>query len=793
MLNFYSLFCNLLPIQQNKVVLYAAMNRYGDNMRYLAEELLRQKRCEIVWVSEKKKISLPKGIRSICGRYAMRRELATAHVIVTDGRLSKYWRKGFIKKPGQIYIHAPYGSFELAKECADIHNLVVKDVEQAAIDSEHLDYLVSNCTWHTNNYRGSYLFSGEYIQVGIPRNDLLLNQNRSTALRTVKQKYGISHEKIVLYTPAHRPWKKAHFTVPDYEGILKALRGRFGGDWTLLIRRNPRLSENDMQWLKPSNMPTVIDAWDYPDTAELMAASDVMIGDYSSCTYDFLLTGRPTFLFTPDVAEYEKRVGFYEPVESSPMPLASDNKSLLTNISDFDTNSFKKRVNLYLAQCGNVEKGESSAQLAGLVQNVLSRQLPTIAPTRRRVFMDALYHVEKINPKKRKIYVLGFCVRECAGDVIPWSTLPIQKNKILFRSNNRMSYNCNLKYIAEEILHRHLPYDLVWIVSPYILRNIKDLPETIRPVVLGTTSALYEYATAKVWIENDLFNPYISRGLKKKKGQIWIQTWHSSLDIKKEFNKSVHTAAQCEKLFRLSRGVDFYLSGSEKEAKIRCKQFYAHGKCLRIGHPKNDILLKAEKAEIKQKVCDWLGLSTKKKLLLYAPTWREKQYKDIYTLDYARLLNVCRQKFSGDWELIGRLHYSSHYLQQQAFPLHSPVHNATEYPDSQELLVACDVLVTDYSSMASDCLLTAKPIFLYTPDIERFMQEEGFAIPIENLPFTYSKNNDDLEKNILSFDAISYRENRSKFLENVGMRYERGNAAQVTVNTIHMLISSSKV
>ena len=153
MLNLYTLFCNLLSVRQNKIVLYAVAERYGDNMRYVAEELLRRGECEVVWVSEKKKVYTPKGIRSVCGRYAMRRELSTAHVIISDGRLIKYWAKGFLKKPGQVYIHARYGSFELAKEELDKHNATIRTLREAGQDSERLDFLVSNCTWHTNSYR----------------------------------------------------------------------------------------------------------------------------------------------------------------------------------------------------------------------------------------------------------------------------------------------------------------------------------------------------------------------------------------------------------------------------------------------------------------------------------------------------------------------------------------------------------------------------------------------------------------------------------------------------------------
>lgn len=788
MTNLYTFFCNLLPVQRKKVVLYAATERYGDNMRYVAEELLRRGECKVVWVSEKKKVCTPKGIRSVCGRYAMRRELSTARVIISDGRLIKYWAKGFLKKPGQVYIHARYGSFELAKEEVDRHDIVLKDIRLKAQDSRHLDILVSNCTWHTDNYRGSYLSTAEYLQIGTPRNDALLKRDRSEAIRSVKGRYGISETtQIALYAPAYRPWKKARFPKPNYGKILDGLKERFGGEWLLLIRRDPRLNPKKMRWLLPKGLSNVMDAWDYPDTAELLAASDVMIGDYSSCTFDFLLTGRPTFLYAPDADQYEKHIGFYEPLESAPMPLAVDNASLLSNIASFDAPSFSDKVKSWLEQCGNVEDGHASAHLCDYVMDRLGESLPELSFFRRQILRNVLYHVEKVNAKCRKIYILGINICNYSKTPNPYVDLPVQKNKILFRTNNRMSYNCNVKYIAEEIIRRKLPYELVWLVSPYILSYIKEIPPKIRLVMLKTQDSLYEYATSRIWIENNLDNLYVRKGFHKKEDQIWIMTWHGSVGLKKTI-KNTEALKNLEMYHKNAKFIDYMISGATYETRQRRKEFPGKGKVLQIGHPRNDILITGDYMAIRRKICEKFNIPFHKKILLYAPTWRTGKYSDCYLAEFNDILTALAKRFDGEWLVMLRSHYYTLGLKEEKFVKSGEYVDVSLYPDMQELLVAADAMISDYSSSVLDYIWLGRPTFLYIPDRKRYEKEEGFLYPLEKTPFPLAGDINSLIQCIKNFDDSIFRKQSEEFCKGKGY-VEDGHASERLVDFIEKLIS----
>ena len=101
----------------------------------------------------------------------------------------------------------------------------------------------------------------------------------------------------------------------------------------------------------------------------------------------------------------------------------------------------------------------------------------------------------------------------------------IQNNKIVFDNFLGKGYGCNPKYIAEEIIKEQLDYELVWPV-----KDIKsEMPQQIRKVKYGSIRALYELATAKVWIDN--VRNY--KGIDKKEQQFYIQKWHWSIGLKK--------------------------------------------------------------------------------------------------------------------------------------------------------------------------------------------------------------------------------------------------------------------
>lgn len=375
-------------------------------------------------------------------------------------------------------------------------------------------------------------------------------------------------------------------------------------------------------------------------------------------------------------------------------------------------------------------------------------------------------------------------------------TLPIDENKIVIDNFNGNSYGCNPKYIVEEILKRKLPYEIVWLVKNVKKEtNANNFPEGIRLVGIGSKQALKELASAKIWIDNQRKNYFLKKGLRKKEGQYYIQTWHGSFGIKKldadvkafnqEWNQEWVKRAKYE-----SSIMDYLITNSTFDDKVLTHGLWFHNEIKRFGHPRNDVFFRNQE-EIKNKVYDFYGIPKDKKVLLYVPSFRDDYSIDCYKLDYEKILKAMEEKFGGEWICIARLHPRAKKFDKELIPESSKIVDGTFYPDIQELLVAGNVAVTDYSSCIYDFLLTGKPGFIFATDIEKYNNDRGFYFPLESTPFPIATNNQEFIKNIECFDNSLYTKKVEEFLKEKGSM-EDGNASKRVVDLIEELMNKDK-
>jgi len=117
---------------------------------------------------------------------------------------------------------------------------------------------------------------------------------------------------------------------------------------------------------------SVLDLTDYPDMQELLLAADVMINDFSSSMWDFMLTGKPCFLYALDMDEYIKNTGFNFPYNDLPYPKARNNKELDKEIRNFDEGRYFKLCNLYYKKVGGCETGKATKLLTDKVVSIIN-------------------------------------------------------------------------------------------------------------------------------------------------------------------------------------------------------------------------------------------------------------------------------------------------------------------------------------------------------------------------------------------------------------------------------------
>lgn len=224
-------------------------------------------------------------------------------------------------------------------------------------------YMSHNKFYTKQVLNDSFGFYGEILKCGIPRNDILFKRDHQNLHMAICKQYNLPLKyHIALFAPTFRgDFQDANISL-NYSKVLQALIDRFGGKWVILFRAHPMLRKS------AESFSDVIDVSDYPDMAELLAVSDILLTDYSSSMWDFSLTGRPVLLYTPDIDDYGDERGFYVDMNTLPFPISRDNDELVQKIINFDMNLYKCELKYYMTQMGNYEFGHATESLVEKIQ-----------------------------------------------------------------------------------------------------------------------------------------------------------------------------------------------------------------------------------------------------------------------------------------------------------------------------------------------------------------------------------------------------------------------------------------
>ena len=373
--------------------------------------------------------------------------------------------------------------------------------------------------------------------------------------------------------------------------------------------------------------------------------------------------------------------------------------------------------------------------------------------------------------------------------------VPIRKNKIVLLSGDNKTYSCNPKYITEEIIRRNLQYDLVWLLPKYY-DLFYHVPEGIKVVNVDNWRAcLKELSEAHIWIDNNRKNRFFDKGLIKKEGQFYIQTWHGSLGIKRICKSRPWFSLEKTNKFRFfaskpdDESVDFVISNSNFD-DLMFSDFFFNCKVIKLGHPRCDVFFLEEdkKRRIHERVHSVLGIPNDVKIVAYMPTFRDTGRIDCYDIDFESLVKTLEVKFGGKWVIVVKVHPKIKVLSKEIFRFSENIIDVSRYPDTQELLSVVDVCITDYSSCIFDFMLTRRPGFIFATDIEMYNNERGFYYPLETTPFPIATTNEELASNILNFDEKKYKSDVEEFLKEKGC-IEDGHSSERVVDLIEKLMA----
>lgn len=348
--------------------------------------------------------------------------------------------------------------------------------------------------------------------------------------------------------------------------------------------------------------------------------------------------------------------------------------------------------------------------------------------------------------------------------------LPLKKNKIIIWSYYGVQYGCSPKYISEYITAKEPEFEVVWGLS-----NTGSIPDKkTKKVKFGSLRFLFELATAKFIITNYR----LSTDMEKRPKQIYVQTWHSSLRLKK-IEKDAESFLPDNYIAQAksdSKKIDYLLSGCKDSTEIFKRSFWYDGPILEIGTPRIDPILQDRSGDI-EKIKEKLDVKSDEKVLLYAPTFRKSNNYSCYLNDFSTILETLERRNGGKWKVVVRLH--PHLINKaDEIIKNRNVIDGSSYGDIQELLLITDFLITDYSSLMFDLLSSKKPVLLYLPDLADYLNNEReLYYDVAELPFLKASNGEEIIREITQFDPEMYSAQIRDFELKIGS-FEKGNASQ---------------
>lgn len=366
--------------------------------------------------------------------------------------------------------------------------------------------------------------------------------------------------------------------------------------------------------------------------------------------------------------------------------------------------------------------------------------------------------------------------------------VPVSKKTIIFQSSNGRNYIGNPKYIYEEMVKQGLDqkYNLVW----FFLDTTIEVPGKCKKIRSNYFKYFWYLMRAGVWI----FDSRQVLSMKKKDNQVFIQTWHGTplkklaLDMEQLDMAGNNNIEGYHDRFRAATSSwDYLISQNQFSTDIFKSCFAFEGRpILQIGYPRNDILIRDNQPDTVKEYRQRLGLPLDKKIILYAPTWRDNEYvrKGQYRFASKLDFDKAREALGDEYVFIVKYHY---LISDQVdwSPYKGFVYTFDETKDISLLYLVSDMMITDYSSVMFDYSLLNRPMFFYAYDLENYRDNlRGFYFDFEKeIPGPISQTTDQLIDDILHYDANQWKDKYQAYHDKFN-HVDNGTASQKIIDII---------
>jgi CDP-glycerol glycerophosphotransferase (TagB/SpsB family) len=301
----------------------------NDSTLAVRNELVRRRpELRRVWTVADLSIEVPDGDeRCLIRSQRWWQELSAARLVVTNCWTPQQFRRRDHQRVLQTWHGTPLKLLGFdrigTKRGIEYERRTIREVSQ-------WDWLIAQNPYSASIFRSAYGYQGAMLEIGYPRNDILVNADDDHRA-DVRDRLGLdAGERVVLYVPTWRENSKALFSELDFTAVCQAL----GDHGRLLVRGHVNTVKHGTTVVGDR----LLDVTLYPELSDLYLIADVMITDYSSTMFDFSITGKPMIFFAPDIEEYTGtlRGTYFDLAAEAPGPILSRTEEVLEAINDLD-------------------------------------------------------------------------------------------------------------------------------------------------------------------------------------------------------------------------------------------------------------------------------------------------------------------------------------------------------------------------------------------------------------------------------------------------------------------------
>lgn len=350
--------------------------------------------------------------------------------------------------------------------------------------------------------------------------------------------------------------------------------------------------------------------------------------------------------------------------------------------------------------------------------------------------------------------------------------VPMDDLLVVFSGHTR-KYNDSPKALYEYMLahpEKYGKYHCVWALED---PDSVEIPGNVTKIKADTLEYFKYTLKAKYWIT--CVN--IERSLHyKKRSCIYLNTWHGT-----PF-KHIGNDAGVRKDYDFG-SMDFFCYASDYEKEIYKRAFGVLDEALiPTGLPRNDALYNVTKEQV-AKLKERLGLPLDKRIILYAPTWRDSNDNGgSYVIKPPITVKKWEEVLGKDYVVLFRMHaYSNQVL---GIEFNDVIRDYSDYPEVNDLFMVADILISDYSASMADFSILERPVLCFAYDYEEYRKERGLYMDYETeMPSGLLKTEEEVLNYIKDMNYEKECEKTRRMLKGKLLQYG-GNATEACLSIL---------